>query len=78
MKSSEEVRDLYERLGERPELLDWKAHNFRYGMLLGKLLAIGWVLGEEGSGDVSIDHDFESWSRELSVLGDDIGRRLEE
>jgi hypothetical protein len=77
MRKSDDVRRAYDQVGNRPELLRWRGDNFRYGMLVGKLIALGWTLGEEASADLSIDYDFESWMREVHVLGEDIGQRLD-
>jgi len=78
MRERDQIQRVYERIGNRSELLKWRADDFRYGMLIGKIVGLGWVLGEEASSDLSIDFDFEGWVRELRNLGDDVRSRLDE
>jgi hypothetical protein len=56
--------------------LDAKGDNFKYGMFIGKLAALGWVLGDE-SCDLKIHYDFDGFSRAQKQIGGDIHERLE-
>jgi hypothetical protein len=78
MRGRDEIQRVYERIGSRSELLKWRADDFRYGMLIGKIVALGWMLGEEASSDLSIDFDFEGWVRELRNLGDHVRSQLDD
>jgi hypothetical protein len=74
MRSKDEIERVADRLGQvsadgdgKTPLLDWRGDTFRYGFLVGKLVALGWVLGEPNA-DLAIDHDYDSWLRELGDI----------
>jgi hypothetical protein len=71
VRSKEEILRGVEALEQRPPTV---ADNFKYGCLIGKLLALEWVLGETPGSDLSIQYDFEDWRREQKAGG----RRPEE
>jgi hypothetical protein len=64
MRDQEEIEDVLSGLSNRPSQLTSMGDTFKYGYLMGKIVALGWVL-EESSADMSIDYDFEDWWREL-------------
>ena len=75
MRTQEEIEQAVDRITSRPEFLEFKGDTFRYGYLVGKAVALGWILGEP-SADVSIDYTFEDWCRELRQSGEDLNERL--
>jgi hypothetical protein len=79
MRSELEIREVYDRLGQEPErdthktpLFDWSADTFKFGFLVGKLTALGWVLGDERGAEVASDYDYEDWRRTQKEAGDDL------
>ncbi len=73
MRSEEEIRDVAGRLGRESYLdddapdgrpvvpaRDWRDDTFKFGFLMGKIVALNWVLGEPGA-DISGHYDFEDW-----------------
>jgi hypothetical protein len=60
MRNEGDIESVADKLATPNRHLDWQGDNFKYGYYIGKLVALGWVLGEP-SADMSIDHDFESW-----------------
>jgi hypothetical protein len=75
MRTQEEIEDVASELANRPEILHSMGNSFKYGYLVGKMTALGWVLGAS-SEDMSIDYDFEDWWRELHEAGEEMRRRL--
>src|SRR5947209_753317 len=76
MHSEEEVRAVFDVIGEMDDdpspkapgatgnpIWDWRGDTFKYGYLMGRLEALGWVLGDPIAG-VKINHDFESYELE--------------
>ena len=76
MRGREEIEQVYDGLGGLDDILHEPRDSFRYGMLIGKLVALGWVVGEEETHDLFADYDFEDWSRKRSEMGKDIGDAL--
>ena len=76
MRSEDEIRDVYDRLGQESDpddggkipAMDWSGDTFKYGFLVGKLVALGWVLGDRGA-DMGSHYDYEDWRTELRSLG---------
>ena len=75
MRRQEEIQRAVEHLTSRPAFLKFKGDTFRYGYLIGKVVALGWTLGEP-SADISIDYTFEDWCRELREAGEGLSERL--
>src|SRR5262249_38734027 len=83
MRSEEEISAVFDEMGEQsddpteqmPKPLAglpfhaWHGDTFKYGYLMGKFMALGWVLGDPITADIKIDHDFESWVEEHPPLG---------
>ncbi len=67
MRSEEEIRDVFLNLGmkinEKGVQFDVQAaDNFQYGLFMGKLTALGWVLGvDRSSGDMGSHYDYEDF-----------------
>jgi hypothetical protein len=53
-----------------------KGDNFKYGMFIGKLIALGWVLDEPSSADLSIHFEFEDWERHNKADDEDGRQKL--
>jgi hypothetical protein len=64
MPPEEQIRAMFDRLPDEP-LESGPGDTFKYGMLVGKAVAIGWVLGDSPRHDVMNDYDFEDWVLEL-------------
>ena len=82
MRTVHEIQQVADRLGQVDPVnagivpaLDWRSDKFRYGFLMGKLVALGWVL-EEPSVDMSAHYDFEDWLRERREAGDELRERF--
>jgi hypothetical protein len=82
VRSESEIREVADRLGQELDpdtgnvhALDWKADTFKFGFLIGKLTALGWVLGEP-SVDLSNHYDFDNWQRELKEGADKLREKL--
>lgn len=62
MRCEEEVQSVYDTfdMAELTELANARGDNFKFGMWVGKLAALGWVLGEPIA-NVKIHYDFDSW-----------------
>ena len=79
MRSEEEVLEMFHRFDEHTgrELMKSKGDNFKYGMWVGKMIALEWALGDE-HGDMVIAYDFEDWEREHGHRIDELKHRLAE
>jgi hypothetical protein len=84
MRSEAEIREVCDRLGQEPDrdtgeipALHWRDDTFRYGFLVGKIVALEWVLGGGPAIDVSTHHDFEDWVREQREAAEELRRRLQ-
>jgi hypothetical protein len=73
MRSEEEILEVFNSLGELGDdgnpiehLEDmpfhkWKKDTFKYGFLMGKHIALGWVLGDPIGYQISCHYDFEDF-----------------
>ena len=71
-----EIRRVFELLDNVSTVKD-KGDNFKYGMQVGKLLALGWVLGEVPTSDLSLPFGFDDWVRDEKAQEDTLRRQLD-
>ena len=72
MKPQAEIERVQDAMANNREAVDWMGDNFKAGLHVGKLTALGWVLDEMKGSDLAIVHDYESWMREARIQrGDD-------
>lgn len=60
MRSREEIQRIMGTLANDPALIALKGDTFEYGVMVGKLVALGWVLGKP-TADLSIPYRFDEW-----------------
>ncbi len=70
VRSPAEIRRVFELLDNVNMVAD-KSDNFKYGLQVGKLIALGWVLGDVTSSDLSLSYDFDDWTRDIQA-GEDV------
>lgn len=70
VRSPAEIRRVFELLDNVNMVAD-KSDNFKYGLQVGKLIALGWVLGDVTSSDLSLSYDFDDWMRDIQA-GEDV------
>ncbi len=70
LRSPAEVRRVFELLDNVNTVVN-QGDNFKYGMQVGKLIALGWVLGDVPSSDLSLSYDFDDWQRDIQA-GEDV------
>jgi hypothetical protein len=72
MRSEEEIREVFNTFdeAEQEELMNSKGDNFKYGFWVGKLTALGWMLGDPIA-DLKIHHDYQSYVLETRRARDD-------
>jgi len=75
IRPSVEIRRVFELLDNVNTSND-KSDTFKFGMEVGKLIALGWVLGEVPSSDVALHYDFDSWVRDADAQADSLRRNL--
>ena len=65
MKPESEIERIHDAMANRAaEAAEWMGDNFKAGLYVGKMTALGWVLDAMPGSDLAIDHDYESWVRE--------------
>ncbi len=74
MRSDSEIKRFLDELSNNPGNLDWRGDTFRFGLLVGKIVALDWALGNPPSFDVGPDYDFEDWVRQVRKSGEVIKR----
>ena len=72
MKNEAEIQKLLDELESVPNPLDCQGDNFQYGLYLGKLQALGWVVGDTPSDLIASRFDFESFNREWGIEVDEL------
>ncbi|MEC8555585.1 MAG: hypothetical protein VXZ82_11320 [Planctomycetota bacterium] len=75
LRSAEDIRRIFELLDNVNTAAE-RADTFKFGMQVGKLLALGWVLGEVPSSDLSLNYEFEDWERDLRAQEDSLKNQL--
>lgn len=73
-RSPQEIRRVFELLDNTNTVAD--GDNFKYGMQVGKLIALGWVLGEVASSDLSLHYEFDDWIRDVKAQEESLKRQL--
>ena len=75
LRSPEEIRRIFELLDNVNTAAE-RGDTFKFGMQVGKLLALGWVLGEVPSSDLSLNYEFEDWERDVKAQEESLKRQL--
>lgn len=75
IRSASEVRRVFEILDNVNTDAE-KGDTFGYGVQVGKLIALGWVLGEVPSSDLALSYDFETWQLDAKAQEDTLRREL--
>ena len=75
IRSEAEIEKMFEVLGidEDEAPIHWKGDNFRYGLFIGKAIALAWVLGAESTEHMNVNKTFEEWEKEAP---DNVNRPL--
>lgn len=69
IRSPAEIRRVFELLDNVDIVVD-KGDNFKYGLQVGKLIALGWVLREVTSSDLALSYEFDDWLRDIKAQED--------
>ncbi len=65
MKNQTEIERVHDLMASRAgEVAAYMRDNFKAGLYIGKLTALGWVVGGMPGADLAIEHDYESWVRD--------------
>lgn len=75
IRSPAEIRRVFELL-DNVQAVANQGDNFKYGLQVGKLIALGWVLKEVPSSDLSLNYEFEDWQRDIKAQEDLLKQRL--
>lgn len=75
IRSPAEIRRVFELLDNVNTVAD-KGDSFKYGLQVGKLIALGWVLREVSSSDLSLQYEYDDWQRDIKAQEDDLKRQL--
>ncbi|MEM7474605.1 MAG: hypothetical protein AAF483_06390 [Planctomycetota bacterium] len=75
LQSPEEIRRIFELLDNVNTAAE-RGDTFKFGMQVGKLLALGWVLGEVPSSDISLNYEFEDWERDVQAQEESLKKQL--
>ena len=78
MRPVDEIQTVLDKMSNLPQLHECKGDNFKYGLLIGKVMALDWVMGEQPSGEMGINYDYEGWVREQRIAHEDISDMQEE
>lgn len=70
-----EIRRVFELLDNVNTAAE-RGDTFKFGMQVGKLIALGWVLGEVPSSDLSLHYDFDTWLRDVQAQEDSLRKQL--
>jgi hypothetical protein len=84
MRSEEEIRKVFHELGEQSDdptapnprspaelpVNAWEGDTFKYGYLIGKLVALEWVLGRSST-SLKSHYDFEDYTQEDKLETED-------
>ena len=76
IRSPAEIRRVFELLDNVNSVAN-KTDNFKYGLQVGKLIALGWVLREVTSSDLSLNYEFDDWLRDIQAQEDVLKQRLQ-
>ncbi len=75
LRPADEVRRVFERLDGMKSATE--EDTFKFGMHVGKLLALGWVLGEVVTSDVALQYEFDDWLRDAKAQEDELRKHLD-
>jgi hypothetical protein len=78
MRDALEIERRNDSLGNVADSMDWHGDNFKYGMHVGKLLALEWMLGNVSTGEMCIHHDYEDYLRAGKELREDLKEELKQ
>jgi hypothetical protein len=71
----EEIRRVFELL-DNVHTVEEKGNNFKYGLQVGKLMALGWVLNEVVTSDLALAYEYDDWVRDLEAQAETLRRQL--
>ena len=74
VQSPAEIRRVFELLDNVETVTD--GDNFKYGLQVGKLIALGWVLGEVPTSDIALQYEYDDWVRDVKAQEDSLKQRL--
>jgi len=70
-----EIRRVFELLDNSKTVKE--EDTFKFGMQVGKLLALGWVLGEVVTSDLALQYEYDDWIRDAQAQEETLRRQLE-
>ena len=74
LKSPEEIQRVFELLDSMKTVKE--EDSFKFGMHVGKLLALGWVLGEVVTSDIALQYEYDDWRRDAKAQEDELKKHL--
>ncbi len=74
LKSPEEIQRVFELLDSMKTVKE--EDSFKFGMHVGKLLALGWVLGEVVTSDIALQYEYDDWLRDAKAQEDELKKHL--
>lgn len=75
-RGGQEIQRVFELLDNVNTVKD-SGDTFKYGMQVGKLIALGWVLGEVPTSDLSLQYEYDDWLRDAQAQEDSLKRELD-
>lgn len=75
IRPASEIRRVFELL-DNVDTAANMGDNFKYGLQVGKLIALGWVLSEVPSSDLSLSYEFDDWVRDVKAQEESLKREL--
>lgn len=75
-RGAQEIQRVFELLDNVNTVKD-SGDTFKYGMQVGKLIALGWVLGEVPTSDLSLQYEYDDWLRDAQAQEDSLKRELD-
>ncbi len=75
IRSPSEIRRVFELL-DNVNTAGEKGDTFRYGMQVGKLIALGWILHEVPTSDLSLHYEYDDWVRDAQAQEESLRRQL--
>ncbi len=75
IRPPEEIRRVFELMDNVKTVSE--EDSFKFGMQVGKLLALGWVLGEVVTSDLALQYEFDDWVRDAQAQEDTLKQQLQ-
>ena len=54
---------------QQSSAINWRADKFRFGLLVGKVVALDWAIGNDPGCDVEADYSFDQWEKQVRKSG---------